>query len=327
MIDRRSFLTGAAALLAAPPPVDAQSAGKVPTIGVLTNFSPEEAPLNGLRQGLADLGYAQGRNIDIEWRFGSGRNERYPELAADLVRLKVAVIVAGTNTQVAAAQKATRTIPIVMVHPTDPVELGFVASLARPGGNISGLSIQSRELSSKRLQLLKEAIPNLNRLGILWDPNELGFRQTVVREAEIAAPALGLQTELFEVRRAIDIDVAFAAMTRTGRASAIFIPGGGMFTANRAHLVEFAIRNHLATTCGAPRSAEAGCLMFYGATFTEQYRRAAFFVDKILKGAKPADLPVEQPTKFELVINLKTARALGLTIPSSLLLRADQLIE
>jgi putative ABC transport system substrate-binding protein len=298
---------------------EAQLAAKIARIGYLA-ATPQ---LNeAFSQGMRDLGYVESSNLVIEYGDAGWNFERLPALAAELVALKVDVIVAGNNAQIKAALRATRTIPIVMVHPTDPVGLGFVASLARPGGNITGLSLQSRDLSGKRLQLLKEVVPNLSRLAVLWDPANLGFRETVVKEAEVAAQALGMNVELFEVRSFSEIDNAFATMTRNG-ADSVFSPGGFY----GARIIELAVKHHLPTTCGGPRSSEAGCLMFYGASFTDQYRRAATYVDKILKGAKPADLPVEQPTKFELVINLKTAKALGLTIPQTLLLRADQIIE
>jgi putative ABC transport system substrate-binding protein len=313
-------------ILAAPIAGEAQQSGKIPRIGVLTAQSPAGSPpAYGLRQGLRELGYVESQNIAVEWRWAPERAERLPDLAAELVRMNVDLIVASGNPVVRAAQRATRTIPIVMVHGTDPVGLGFVASLARPGGNITGLSLQSPELTGKRLQLLKEAIPNLSRVGILWDPAFPGGRFEVT-EAEVAARALGIGLHLLEAGSAGEFERAFAAITREGTAAALAV-GSPAFFAHRARITENAIKSRLPTICATREYAEAGCLISYGASLTDLYRRAAYFVDKILKGAKPADLPVEQPTKFELVINLKTAKALGLTIPQSLLLRADRVIQ
>jgi ABC-type uncharacterized transport system substrate-binding protein len=224
-----------------------------------------------------------------------------------------------------AAQKATTSIPIVMLLANEPVALGFVASFARPGGNITGLTLQTPDAASKRLQFLKEAVPNLSRVAILWDPTLLGGRH-LFSDAEAAAPTLGLQLQLVAAQNPGELDGAFAVMTRE-HAGAVFFVGSPRHFSHRVRIAELAINRRLPTMCGAREYVEAGCLMSYGANFTDQYRRAAYFVDRILKGAKPADLPIEQPTKFELVINLKTAKALGLTIPPSLLLRADQVIE
>jgi len=314
------------AILAAPLATAAQQPGKVPRIGVLSVFSPQgPSPADGLRRGLRELGYVEGRNINVEWRLVDGRVERYPDLAAELVRLKVDVIVAGGDSPVSAARKATRTIPIVMVHATDPVESGFAASLARPGGNITGLSTQSTELVGKRLQLLREAVPNVSRMVVLLDPKFPGSRQQAM-EAELAAPSLGLQLRLMEARSQDELESSFSAMARQGAGAALVL-GSGLFFSHRALIAEAAVKSRLATMCMTRAYAEARCLISYGASFTDLYRRAAYFVDRILKGAKPADLPVEQPTKFELVINLETAKALGLTIPQSLLLRADLVIH
>jgi len=300
-----------------------QQLPKVPRIGVLAEQSlgTSKAFYDGLRQ----FGYVEGKNIAIEWRSAHARAERFPELTAELVRLKVEVIVAGNNPAVAAAQKATTTIPIVMVIATDPVGLGFVTSLARPSGNITGLTIQTPELAGKRLELLKEAMPKLMRVAVLWDPTEPG-RTQLVRESEVAAAKLGLQLQTLEARNGREIGSAFTAMTRE-RVGAVLVYGSSMLAAHRATIAELAAKSRLPTMCPAREWIDAGFVMSYGASLNDMYRRAPYFVDKILKGAKPADLPVEQPTKFELVVNLKAAKALGLKIPPSLLQRADQVIE
>ena len=241
------------------------------------------------------------------------------------MRLKVDVIVAANNPAVSAAQKATKTIPIVMVLVTDPVRLGFVASLARPGGNITGLTIQAPELSGKRLQLLKEALPHVARVAVLWDPTEPGRRE-LVKETELAAPRVGLQVQAFEVRSPSELGSIFTAMTREG-VGAVLVYGSSMLYSYRAKIVEFAVKSRLPTMGAASEWMDAGFVMSYSPSLNDMYRRAPYFVDKILKGAQPADLPVEQPTKFALVISRKSAKALGLTLPSSLLLRVDQIIE
>jgi putative ABC transport system substrate-binding protein len=296
-------------------------------IGVLSQLSPEEfAPaVAGFREGLRDGGYVDGQNIAIEWRWARGDVRRFRELAADLVRLEVAVIVATVNHSIQAARAATATIPIVMVVPSDPVGLGFVRSLARPGGNITGLTWQTREAVPKRLQLLKEVVPNLSRVAVLWDPTEPA-RRLQVEEAERAAPAVGVQLHVFEVGSPKELDGAFEAMARA-QVGGVLVEASAMLAARRAHVADLALKNRLATIGWWRGWPEAGALLSYSPSVVEQYRRAANFVAKILKGAKPADLPVEQPTKFEFVINLKTAKALGLTIPPALLLRADHVIE
>ena len=274
---------------------------------------------------MRELGYVEGQNIVIEWRFAGGKTEQFPDLAAELVRLKVDVIVAPINPAIAAAQSATSAIPVVMVLASDPVGHGFVASLSRPGGNITGLTSQITELHAKLPQLLKEVVPNLSRVAVLWDPSEPG-RRDEARAAEVGARALGVQPQLFEVRSPSDLDNAFAAMTRDG-VGAVLVGPSTMITAHQARLAELAIKSRLPTMSVSRFNVEAGCLMSYSADILNLFQRTAYFVDRILKGAKPADLPVEQSTKFQLVINLKTAKALGLTIPHSLLLRADQVIE
>ena len=312
-------------LLAAVFPAEAQHLPKVPRIGVLGAQVLGPGPDNAFREGLSQFGYVDGQNLAIEWRGTQTGAERLPELAANLVQLKVEVIVATNNPAVAAAQKATTTIPIVMVLATDPVRLGFVTSLARPSGNITGLTMQSPELAGKRLELLKEAVPHLTRVAVLWDPTESGRRE-LVKDTEVAAPRLGLQLQTLEARNGREIGRAFTAMTKE-RVGALLVYGSSMLAAQRATIAELAAKNRLPTMSVAREWMDAGFVMSYGTSLNDMYRRAPYFVDKILKGAKPADLPVEQPTKFELVINLKTANALGLTIPPSLRLRADQVIE
>jgi putative ABC transport system substrate-binding protein len=326
-VDRRRLLvTALAGALAAPLAAEAQPAGKIPNIGVLASESPDDpSRAYALRDGLRDVGYVEDRNIRIEWRWARGRAEAFQGFASELARLNVDVLVASNNSAIRAAQQTTKTIPIVMVYPTDPVELRFVTSLRRPGGNTTGLTSQSSDLSAKRLQLLKEAVPNVSRVAVLWDPAEPG-RRAQATAMESAGRGSGLQVALFEVRRPTDLDNVFAAMTRQA-VGAVLVGASTMTFARRARLADLALRNQLPTMCLPSFSVEAGCLMSYDAQFADLYRRAAAYVDKILKGAKPADLPIEQPTKFELAINMKTAKALGLTIPPSLLARADQVIE
>jgi putative ABC transport system substrate-binding protein len=321
-MDRRAFLGGAAALLAAPLAAEAQS-GKPPRIGFLSDSRQpwDEA----FRQGLRELGYVAGQSITIEYRYSEGHFERLPGLAAELVHLAVAVIVAGGTQAIRAAKQSTRVIPIVMAVTADPVGNGFVASLARPGGNITGLTSSSPDLSGKRLALLKEIIPRLSRVGVLWNSSNPD-NATQLKEAESAASALGVQLQPIGVRSSDEFDGAFSAI-RTWRADALYTLGDSLFANNRKRIVYFTTRNRMASMFSVREPVEAGGLVAYGANFLDLFRRAAGYVDKILRGARPADLPVEQPTTFELVINLKTAKALGLTIPPSILARADQVIE
>jgi putative ABC transport system substrate-binding protein len=281
--------------------------------------------VDAFRQGLRELGFVEAQSISIEWRSGGGGPESFSKVATELARLKVDVIVASSNTAVAAAKKATATIPVVMVYPSDPVALGFVDSLARPGRNITGLTSQASELAAKRLQILKEAVPHLSRVAILWDATEPG-RRDQAKEARAAGPALGIDVQLIEVRSPSELDSAFASVTRHG-AGGVLYGASAMFMAQRASLAQHANSRRLPTLCFAPQYVESGCLMSYSANFTDLWRRAAYFVDRILKGAKPAHLPVEQPTKFWLVINLKTAKALGITMPPTLLTMADRVLE
>jgi putative ABC transport system substrate-binding protein len=330
VIDRRTFLAGTGAvLLAAPLAAGAQQAGKVYRIGILANVplaDPEGARLWGaFIQGLRELGYVEGKNITIEWRFSGGKYERLPELAADLVRLKVDVIVAPATQNVAVAKQATGTIPIVMTGSGDPVGSGLVVSLARPGGNVTGLAVLSTEIVGKQLELLKEMVPKVSRVAILWNPTNPPHRRAL-EAAKIAAHSLGIQLDALEAQRPDDLERAFAAMTRE-RAGALLVLRDGMFLLHSKRIVDLAAKSRLPAMSEGKDELANGGLMAYGPSLSESFRRAATYVDKILKGAKPADLPVEQPTKFELVINLKTAKALGLTIPQSLLARADEVIQ
>jgi putative ABC transport system substrate-binding protein len=315
------------ALHLAPLAAGAQQPKKVPRIGVLWPYSPTVASpfAEAFRQGLHGLGYVEGQNIALEQRWAEGRFDRLPSLAAELVRLNVDVIVTASTPAVQAAQQATRMIPIVMTVVSDPVESDFVASLARPGGNVTGLSLMHPELSGKRLQLLKEVVPKVSRVAVLSDPSN-PITPPLLRETEAAARALGVQLQLVEARGPTEFDSGFSAMTR-GRAGALVVLPNSIFQNERRRIAALAAKSRVPAIYAWREAVDAGGLMAYGANLPDIFRRAATYVDKILKGAKPADLPVEQPTRFELVINLKTAKALGLTIPQSVLIRADQVIQ
>jgi ABC-type uncharacterized transport system substrate-binding protein len=281
---------------------------------------------DAFRQGLRDLGYVEGQNIVIEWRWGRGSTEQFPQFAAEVVKLNVDVIVAANDAAGRAAQRATKTIPIVVEIIGDPVGGGFVTSLAKPGGNVTGLTVSGPDVAAKRLQIFKEAFPGLSRVGLLVDTTDLSHAPSV-REIETAAQAFGMRIgPRVDVGNPESLGAAFATIMKE-RTTALFVVGGTMLYANRTRLADLAVNNRLSMMCGPQQFVFAGCLMGYSTNFADVFRRAATYVDKILKGAKPADLPIEQPTKFELVINLKTAKALGLTIPPSLLARADQVIE
>jgi ABC-type uncharacterized transport system substrate-binding protein len=314
-------------LLTAPLTSTAQQAAKVPRLGLLipgssSAFAPR---IEAFRHGLRDLGYVEGRNITIEYRFAEGQDDRLPELVAELIRLQVDIMVTDGEPAILAAQHATTTIPIVMAVSSDPVGIGYVASLARPGGNITGLSFMLTEVSGKRLELLQEAVPKLSHVAVLWNPavpsSTLGFKET-----QTAAHALGLPLQSLEVRGPDEFDQAFAAMTRE-HADALVVLSNPLFFGHRRQLAELAVKHRLPAIFLFREYVEAGGLMAYGANLNAMYRRAAYYVDRILKGTKPADLPVEQPTKFELVINLKTAKALEIAVPPSLLLLADEVIQ
>jgi putative ABC transport system substrate-binding protein len=326
-MNRRAFLGNlAGGLLAAPFAAEAQRSTKGALIGVLSSQSRGDPPGSlALPAGLQELGYQEGRDVVIEWRGAAGHADRFPALAGELVRLDVDVMVATVDPAIQAARTATKAIPIVMVTPSDPVGLGFVRSLARPGGNVTGLTWQTREAVPKRLEILKETVPRLSQVAVLWDPTE-PERRRQVEEAHGAAPKLGLQLHVVEVRSVAELEGAFASMVRA-RAGALLVEASTMLSNSRAHVADLAAKNGLATMGWYGGLVDAGFLMSYSPSAGDQYRRAAYFVVRILRGAKPADLPVEQPTKFELAVNLKTAKALGLTLPASLLLRADQVID
>jgi len=315
--------------LAAPLAADAQPAGKVPRIGFLGLTSPSDRPplLDAFRQRLRDLGWVEGQNIVIDYRYGEGRVDRLPDLAAELVRLKVDLIVASAGTQVAmAAKNATETIPIVMIAVRDPVGTGLIAGLARPGGNVTGVSGSAGlEWVAKQLELLKETVPEIRRVAILSNPAN-AYHQLAIREVNVAARSLGVRLQLLEARGPNEFDGAFAAMAKE-RVGALLVLSDGIFSLHRTRLADLAAKSRLPAAYGVRESVEAGGLMSYGPSLLDSYRQAATYVDRILRGAKPAELPVEQPTKYELVINLKTAKALGLTIPQSLLVRADEIIQ
>jgi ABC-type uncharacterized transport system substrate-binding protein len=328
MMDRRAFITMVGSVVATPLAGEAQPTGKVYRIGYLTVPSRETAQgvANTFQLALTDLGWIEGKNIVIDYRFADSRVDRLPDLAAGLMQLRADVIVAGANAAVAAAKAVTQTIPIVMFLTADPVGTGLVASLARPGGNVTGLTTTAGpEIYGKQLQLLKDAFPRISRVAVLVSHAAPAY-ELVVREIEAATRALGLQRHVMEIRNPGDFDNAFAAMTKA-HANAIFIPADSMFYQYRTRLVRLAANTRLPAMWGLREQAEAGGLLAYATDLNDLARRAATYVDKILKGAKPADLPVEQPTKFEMVINLRTAKALGLTIPQSVLGRADQVIE
>ena len=326
---RREFITligGAAASSAWPLAARAQQAGKLPTIGFLGASTPaaQSQWTAAFVQRLRELGWIEGRTISIEYRWAEGRDERYAEIAAEFVRLKVDVIVTYATPAVIAAKQATSVIPIVFAVAADPVSTGLVASLARPGGNVTGLSSQASDLAGKRLALLQEVVPGLGRLAILANvgsPNAL----LEMREVQATTSTLGLEVATLEIRRAEDVVPAFEALS--GRADALVIPASALTFTNRFRINTLALGARLPTMYGSRDYIEPGGLMSYGPNFPDLFRRAAELVDKVLRGAKPAEIPVEQPTKFDLVINLVTAKALGLQIPDKLLATADEVIE
>jgi putative ABC transport system substrate-binding protein len=328
MMDRRVFLAGTGAvLLAAPFAAEGQQTGKVPRIGVLWPYSPAIAAPFGdaFRQGLGRLGYVEGRNIALEERWADGKFDRLASLAAELVRLKVDVLVTASTPGTQAAQQATKTTPIVMTLVSDPVDSGFVANLAHPGGNVTGLSYMHPELSRKRLELIKDVVPKVSRVAVLSNPSNPSIRP-LLRETEAAARALSVRLQVVEARDSGQLDSVFAAMSKE-RARALVVMPDAVFQDQRRRIVDLAAKSRLPAMYPWREAVEAGGLMAYGASGRDILRRAAIYVDKILKGAKPGDLPVEEPTKFEFVINLKTAKALDLTIPPSVLGRADEVIQ
>jgi putative ABC transport system substrate-binding protein len=327
---RREFialLSGAA--VAWPLGASAQQAAKVPRIGYLSgNLAANPHTREAFLQGLRDLGYVEGRNLEIEYRDVEGKYERLPALAAELVALKVDVILAAGTPQPLAAKQATRTIPIVFAGAADPVGSGLITSLARRGRNVTGLSLLLPELVGKCLEQLKQAVPGVSRVAVLWQPGGSGelTEKDMLKGAEVAGRALGVRLQFVEARGPADFDRAFSDMTRA-RAGALTVLASNMILGERRRLADLAAKNRLPAVYPLREFVDAGGLMAYGPDLADMFRRAATYVDKILKGAKPGDLPVEQPTKFELVINLKTAKALGLPIPPVLLARANEVIE
>jgi ABC-type uncharacterized transport system substrate-binding protein len=314
-------------LLAVAVIAEAQQPKNVPRIGFLAIVSPSTISdrVEAFRQGLRELGYVEGKNIVIEWRFAEGKADRLPGLAAELVRRKVDVIVTVGPLVTRTAKEATSTISIVMGQDTDPIGNGFVASLARPGGNITGLATLAPEISGKQLEFLKEIVPKLSRVAVVGTSTRPGNAEAL-RATELAAKALTVQLQYLEVRDPKDIETAFRAASK-GRAEAVLVFGGPVISSHRTQIVDLAVKNRLPAIYERAEFVDAGGLMFYGASITDLSRRAATYVDKILKGTKPADLPVEQPTKFEFVINLKAAKQIGLTIPPNVLARADKVIK
>ena len=314
-------------LLASRFPANAQQPTKVPRIGYLTasSLSANAARIEAFRQGLRELSYVEGKNIVIEWRSADGKFDRLPALAAELVRLKVAVIVTSGGAPTRRAKEATSTIPIVMTNDPDPVGDGFVASLARPGGNITGLSTFVPELSGKRLEILREVVPKLSRVAVLGSSTATGYAQTL-KEIEPAAKAFKMQLQFLDVKHANDIETAFRAASE-GRAQGVLTLNSGILGSQRAQIAELAVKNRLPVMYHQGDFVEAGGLMFYGVNVPDLNRRAATYVDKILKGAKPGDIPVEQPTKLEFIVNLKSAEQIGLTIPPKVLAQADRVIK
>jgi putative ABC transport system substrate-binding protein len=329
-VRRREFITLLGGVAAAwPIAARAQQAGKLPTIGVLHLSSLEALAerMGGFRQGLKDIGYVEGENIAIEYRYAENQLDRLPALATDLVRRRVAVIAAtGGPPSAFAAKAATTTLPIVFVVGDDPVRLGLVDSLARPGRNLTGINFFIVELAAKRLELLRELVPKADRVAVLVDPTNATTAESTLRDIEGAARAVGLQTQVFNVTTSREIDAAFATLMRE-RIDMLFVPAGAFFADRRVQLVLLATRHAIPAIYPFRGFAEAGGLMSYGASLTDAYRQLGVYAGRILKGAKPAELPVVQSTKFELVINAQAARVLGLTVPPSLLARADEVIE
>ena len=330
LMRRRDFMTLVTGVSAAAwsPAVFAQQAGKISRIGYLSSNLANLGPVEAFRRGLRDLGYVEGRNVVIEYRDGQGKLEPLPALAAELVALNVDVIVASSTAAALAAKQVTSVVPIVFGTVPDPVAAGLVASLARPGGNVTGLSNLNADLVGKCLEYLTQAVPRVNRVAVLWQPGAFGERteKEMLKAAEVAAQALGLQIQFAEARAPADVDKAFSEITGA-HADAMAVLVSGMLLGERKHLVDLAAGSRLPVVYTFRELVDAGGLMSYGPSLADLFRRAASYVDKILKGAKPADLPVEQPIKLELVINLQAAQALGLTVPPTLLAHADKVVE
>jgi len=324
---KKLFLLLTAILLASFPRAEAQQPTQVRSIAYLSSgqgFVSSERR-QAFRQGLRELGYVEEKNLIVEYRYAEGNSERLAALAAELVRLKIDVIVTSGPPGTRAAKKATTTVPIVMAHDPDPLGSGFIASLARPGGNITGLSSLVAQLGGKRLELLRELIPKLSRVAVLGTSTNPSNVQ-MATEIEVAARPIGIRIQFVDVQDSKEIEGGFRAATKA-HAEALFVLGNPVLNAHRTEVADLAVKSRLPAVYGQPDLMAAGGLMFYGASITEMFRRAAIYVDKILKGAKPADLPVEQPTKFELIINLKTAKQIGLIIPPNVLARADKVIR
>ena len=318
----------AVTLFAAPLVAEAQQPGKLPRIGLLDYSTPDQARLawwDGFLGRMGELGYVEGRTVAFERRWARGEVKRLPGLANELVRLDVDIIVTAGMPTLVAAHAATTTIPIVMAPGGDPVELGIVSSLARPGGNVTGVTSLTADLTAKRLDLLRDLLPSGSRMAVLWDPNS-GGASIAVRETQANADRMRLKVRAYAARTPGDLDHAFSAMAMD-RAGGLDVATSPMFFTERRRIADLALKHRLPMMVGSREYAEAGALASYGTDYVDLFGRIATYVDKILKGAKPADLPIEQPTRFQLVINLKTAKALGLTIPQSLLLRADQVIQ
>ena len=324
-MNRRDTVLALIALGAAPLAAEAQQAGKVWRVGILTPGLPPPGPLDAIREGLRELGYVEGQNIVIDWRFAEERNERLPRLARELVALAVDCIVAVNTPAAKAAKNATGTVPIVIVRLADPVETGLVASLARPGGNITGLTAMPQEMAVKRLDLMKELLPGLTRVAVIWNAANPGH-PPILRDMNSVSERLGIELQSLSIRGVEDLAEAFEAVTRT-RAGALLVIDDVLLTSHRRQILDFAAKRRLPVSAFFREFAEAGALVTYGPSIPVMYRRVAYFVDRIFRGARPAETPIEQPTTFELIINLKTAKALGLTIPQLVLLRADRVIE
>src|SRR5262245_23691915 len=326
-----TILALCAMLLALCLSAEAQQPAKIPRIGYLSNADPatDSARAEGIRLALREIGYIEGQNIAFEYRYAEGKVDRAPELAAELVRLKVDIIVVGSGDQwIRVAKNATRTIPIVMMGTgSDPVRAGLVESLARPAGNVTGLTVLARELGGKRLELLKEAVPKLARVAVLYDPANPVSLHEVKELLPADARALKLTIQLWEIRAVDDFEKVFAALNKQRPDGLYALTAGPVMRPNRKRIVDFALKRRLPSVYSNREDVEAGGLMSYGSDFADSYLRVAWYIDKILKGAKPADLPVEQPTKFEMVTNTKTAKQIGVPIPQSLLYRADKVIK
>jgi putative ABC transport system substrate-binding protein len=311
------------------PHADAQQPKKVHRIGYLSSFDPasESVRSEGIWLTLRELGYIEGRNIAIEYRYAEGKRDRFPELAAELVRLKVDIILVAVGATIRAAKNATKTIPIVMAGPpADPIEQGLVESLARPGGNVTGFTSLSRDLAGKRLELFKEAVPKVARVAVLYEAANQPGAIEVKEVLPVAARALGLTIQPWELRAADDFEKVFAELNKQ-RPDGLYVSGGASMIIHQKRTVGFALKSRLPSMYSNIQAVDDGGLMYYGADRADSYRRIAYYVDRILKGAKPADLPVEQPAKFELVLNLKTAKQIGLMIPPNVLARADRVIK